>query len=153
MRAILSEESLDPASLLAGFTARLPGTVGAVMSFLGLARANGSAGEVLDALVLEAHPTATLRSLDAIAADAVARFNLLAVEVVHRHGRIAPAEPIVWVAAAAAHRRAAFEACDQIMDRLKTEAVLWKREEGEQGRRWIEPTTADHEAAARWSTK
>ena len=75
-RAILTADPLDPAALLAGFTARLPGTVGAVVSFLGLARATGASGEPLDALVLEAHPAATSRSLDAIAADAVARFEI-----------------------------------------------------------------------------
>jgi molybdopterin synthase catalytic subunit len=71
--------------------------------------------------------------------------------VVHRAGHIAPGEAIVFVATASAHRRAAFEAADYLMDRLKTEAVFWKREETALGSRWIEPVEADHADAARWA--
>jgi molybdopterin synthase catalytic subunit len=68
----------------------------------------------------------------------------------HRIGAIAAGEVIVLVAAAALHRRAAFDAADRMMDRLKTEAIFWKCEEGPRGRRWIEPRADDHAAAARW---
>jgi molybdopterin synthase catalytic subunit len=66
---------------------------------------------------------------------------------------VRPGEAIVFVAAAAAHRRTAFDAADFLMDQLKTRAPLWKREDGPDGRRWIEPRPADHADAARWNTE
>ena len=69
---------------------------------------------------------------------------------VHRHGRVQPGEPIVFVAASAPHRRAALEAVDYMMDRLKTEAVFWKREDYSSGSTWIEPTEADYADRGRW---
>jgi molybdopterin synthase catalytic subunit len=79
------------------------------------------------------------------------RFDVTAVKIVHRHGEVRPGEAIVFVAAASVHRRAAFEAADYMMDRLKTEAVFWKREDAVDGSRWIEPTDADRFERARWS--
>ena len=93
----------------------------------------------------------TERSLQEIAHDARDRFSASRTWVVHRCGIVAAGQPIVFAAAAAPHRRAAFEAADYLMDRLKTDAVFWKREEGEGGSRWIEPTGADYDARARWS--
>lgn len=122
---------------------------GAVVSFVGLARPEGGGGAV-DRLVLEHHPRLTARSLESIAAEAERRFGVDQVRVVHRCGIILPGEAIVFAAAASRHRRAAFEAADYLMDRLKTEAVFWKREEGETGPRWIEPTEADYAARDRW---
>ena len=81
---------------------------------------------------------------------AIARFALQDALVVHRIGRMAPGEAVVFVAAAAAHRRAAFEACDQIMDYLKSRAPFWKKQHGPDGPRWIDPTPADLADAARW---
>lgn len=123
---------------------------GAVVTFAGLVRPETKAGEQLEALVLESHPRMTLQSMQAIAADAARRFDTLAIRVVHRHGAMVPGETIVFVGVAGAHRRAAFEAADYLMDRLKTEAVFWKREEGAFGRRWIEPTQADAADRQRW---
>jgi len=108
------------------------------------------AGEGLETLVLEHHPRLTERSLRDIASDAASRFEVSHVRVVHRCGEIRPGEPIVFAGAAASHRRAAFEAADYLMDRLKTEAVFWKREEGASGSRWIEPTEADYADRRRW---
>ena len=80
--------------------------------------------------------------------------GLLAVEVVHRTGRMGPGEPIVWVACAAAHRRAAFEACDRLMDHLKSRAPFWKKAHlAGGGSRWIEPTAQDYEDARRWDAR
>jgi molybdopterin synthase catalytic subunit len=88
--------------------------------------------------------------LDEIAASAE-RFGVEAVRIVHRCGEIAPGEAIVFVAAAAAHRRAAFDAVDYLIDRLKTDALFWKREDGVDASSWIEPTDADRADRARWS--
>lgn len=146
----LLAESFDPAAALAGFTARAQGA-GAVASFTGIARPHTAGGEAIQRLFLDHHPRLTLASLEEIAAAAASRFDLIGAQVLHRCGLIRPGEPIVFVAAAAAHRRPAFDAVDYVMDRLKTEAVLWKREDGVDGPRWIEPTQADRAAHARWS--
>ena len=100
--------------------------------------------------MLEHHPALTLQSLEDTAVEAAARFDVSHVRVVHRCGDIAAGEPIVFAGAAALHRRAAFEAVDYLMDRLKTEAVFWKREVGEGGSQWIEPTDADYSDRERW---
>ena len=79
------------------------------------------------------------------------RFAISAVDIVHRSGAIAPGAAIVFAAAAAPHRRAAFEAADYLMDRLKTDAAFWKREQKLDGPAWIEPSEADRADRARWS--
>lgn len=123
---------------------------GAVVSFVGLARAASATGSAVERLVLEPHPRLTLSSLEEIAEAARRCFDVDHVRVAHRCGEIAPGEPIVFAGAAAAHRRPAFAAADYLMDRLKTEAVFWKREDGAEGSRWIEPTEADHAGRRRW---
>lgn len=145
----LATEEFDPAELLGAFTHGLGGE-GAVVSFTGHARGAAKDGAAIEALVLESYRGVTLASMEAIAADAMARFDISRCRVVHRAGRIAPGEAIVFVATASAHRRAAFEAADYVMDRLKTEAVFWKREESPDRKRWIEPTGGDHADALRW---
>ena len=140
----------DSAAELAGLGG---GGAGAVVSFIGLARDTSRDGAAVTGLFLDHHPRLTQRSLEEAAEAATARFDLLAVRVLHRCGAIAPGEPIVFVAAAAAHRRAAFDAVDYLMDRLKTQAVFWKREDAVDGSRWIEPTPEDRAARARWSDR
>lgn len=127
-----------------------PGKAGALVTFSGYARSRAKNGAEVRSLALEHHPRLTQPSLERIASDAAERFDVQAVDVVHRAGVILPGEAIVWVAAASAHRRAAFEAADYMMDRLKTEAVFWKREEREDGSFWIEPTEVDYDEAQRW---
>lgn len=146
--ARLEHDRLDPERELRELVNAAAGA-GAIVSFVGIVRPSGEGGAV-GALVLEVHPILTQRSLDAIATQASRRFQVERVHVVHRGGTLAPGEPIVFAAAAAAHRRAAFEAADYLMDRLKTEAVFWKREDGPGGSRWIEPTDADYAAFGRW---
>jgi molybdopterin synthase catalytic subunit len=145
----LEPAPLRPAAELDNFLASLSGE-GAVVSFIGLVRPVAVDGEALSALLLDCYPGMTEASLERIAADVRARFPVSAVTVVHRCGDIAPGEPIVFAAAAASHRRAAFEAADCLMDRLKTDAVFWKREDGPAGSAWIEPTEADRAESARW---
>ena len=140
--ARLEAETFEPAAELAELTRCAAGD-GAVVSFVGIARDVGPAGQV-DSLVLEHHPRLTSKSLQEIASDAAKRFAVSNVRVVHRCGEISPREAIVFAGAAARHRHAAFEAADYLMDRLKTEAVFWKREEGAAGSIWIEPTETDY---------
>lgn len=147
VHARLEPDRLDPARELAELLDAAAGD-GAVVSFVGMTRPQG--GEVT-ALVLEHHPVLTERSLQEIARDARKRFDANRIWVVHRSGTIGANQPIVFAAATASHRRAAFAAADYLMDRLKTDAVFWKREEGPAGSRWIEPTQGDYDAHKRWS--
>jgi molybdopterin synthase catalytic subunit len=121
-----------------------------VVSFVGTVRSAAKGGGEVGKLVLEAHPVLTCRSLEEIASAAAERFGVAHIRIVHRCGEMRPGEPIVFAGAASAHRRTAFEATDYMMDRLKTEAVLWKREEGPEGSSWIEPTEADYRERERW---
>lgn len=150
MSVRLAETPFAAERELADFTARLGGE-GAVVSFLGIARPRSATGQEVDRLVLDHHPRLTLRSMEQIAAAARERFDVSSLRIVHRCGPVAPGDTIVFVAAASAHRRAAFEAADYLMDRLKTEAVFWKREEAGGESRWIEPRDDDYAARDRWS--
>jgi molybdopterin synthase catalytic subunit len=143
----LQTERFDPGALLSAFCQRRD-EVGAVASFTGLVR--GEAGGV-EALELEAYPGFTETEIEREAQAAIERFALLDVMALHRIGRIAPGEAIVFVATAAAHRRAAFEAADFLMDYLKSRAPFWKKSHGPDGARWIEPTAKDYEDAKRWT--
>lgn len=146
----LYEGVFDAASELAKFNARASGA-GAIASFTGVVRAGrADATTPVTDLILDHYPVVTLASMRAIADDSAARFGITHIRVVHRSGRMQPGEAIVFVAAAAAHRRAAFDATDYMMDRLKTEAVFWKREVSAEGSQWIEPRAADHTDRARW---
>lgn len=147
--AVLRPDGLVAADELAAFV-RGRTRDGAVVSFVGLARDGSRAGPVTG-LYLDHYPGFTEQSLHAIAADAGRRFAVSDIRVVHRCGAVAPGEAIVFVAVAAVHRRPAFEAADYLMDRLKTEAAFWKREDGPGGARWIEPTDTDRADRARWS--
>jgi molybdopterin synthase catalytic subunit len=143
----LEPEHLDPSHELQQLIGAA-GAAGAIVSFVGSTRAEG--GEV-DALVLEQHPTLTERSLQEIARDALERFAVDCTWVAHRCGRVGAGEAIVFAGAAARHRRAAFDAADYLMDRLKTDAILWKKEDGPAGSRWVDPTASDYAARRRWS--
>ena len=138
----------DPGAELAAFAARSAGA-GAIASFTGLVRRE-SDGAAVTGLELDHYPALTEAALASIGEAARTRFGLAGLVIIHRYGALAPGEPIVFVAAAAAHRRAAFDAVDCMMDRLKTEAPFWKRELGPDGARWIEARPADLEDRARW---
>ena len=122
-----------------------------MVSFVGIARPRSAAGREVTGLFLDYHPRLTAASLNQIADDAGKRFGVSAISVVHRCGDVVPGDAIVFVATSALHRRAAFEAAEYAMDRLKTEAVFWKREDAVDGSRWVEPTIADQADRARWS--
>ena len=141
---MISVEPIDPAALLASFLHEQR-AVGAVVSFVGTVR-----GGRVEALELDHHSSFTATVIDRIAADARGRFAIADCLVVHRVGRLLPGEPILFVATASAHRRAAFEALDYLMDRLKTEAPLWKREHRADGAEWIEARASDLADRARW---
>jgi molybdopterin synthase catalytic subunit len=147
--AHLEADAIDPQLELAELTERARGD-GAIVSFVGLARPESKQGHAVDAVVLDHHPTLTRQSLEEIAVACAQRFDVSHVRVVHRCGTIPAGEPIVFAGASSIHRRAAFEAADYLMDRLKTEAVFWKREIGDGEAKWIEPTEADFVDRDRW---
>lgn len=142
----LSDQPFEPGELLSEF-ARDRAEVGAVATFTGLARAEEGATDILE---LEAYPGFTEKEIGRIAEQARTRFGLQDLRILHRVGKIAPGEPIVFVATASRHRRQAFEACDFLMDYLKSRAPFWKKEHGPGGARWVEPRADDHADVARW---
>ena len=147
-RVVVQAADFDVAAELASLTdGRID--VGGLGCFIGVVRA-GSAAD-LTALVLEHYPAMTLRAMERIAAEAVARWHLLGCTVIHRYGRLRPGENIVLVATAAAHRRAALDATAFLIDWLKTRAPFWKREEFADGQTaWVDAREADDAAAAKW---
>jgi len=146
MTVRLTPEPFEPGAELTGFCAGRTET-GAVASFVGIARGEGGKATALE---LQAYPGFTEREIGRMADDATRRFGLADVLIIHRHGPIAPGEAIVMVVCASAHRREAFQACDFLMDYLKSRAPFWKKEHGPGGARWVEPTARDLEDIARW---
>ena len=124
--------------------------IGAVASFIGIARADASGDGTVAAMTLEHYPAMTERQLAAIEAEACRRWELTASLIVHRYGRLEPGERIVLVVTAAPHRQAALDACAFLIDWLKTRAPFWKREESDAGARWVTARAADDRAAERW---
>lgn len=141
----LLDSGMSVGEALAGFNAAHQ-QAGAVASFLGKVRPGGD----VQALELSHYEPLTLPGMEALAAQTLERFELEGVLVWHRTGVMTPGQPIVLVAAAAAHRRAAFEAVDYLMDYLKSAAWFWKREKRKGSWRWIEPREQDRADLARW---
>ncbi|MDX5379257.1 MAG: molybdopterin synthase catalytic subunit MoaE [Halomonas sp.] len=125
--------------------------IGAVVSFTGLVRDFNERPDV-NALTLEHYPGMTEVALGEIVAEAESRWPLQGVRLIHRVGRLGPGDPIVLVVVASAHRRAAFEACDFIMDYLKTRAPFWKKEHSITGDYWVAERESDHRDASRWES-
>ncbi len=123
--------------------------IGAIATFIGTVRDVNDAAQV-SALELEHYPGMTEQSLSDIADDAARRWDILGVSIVHRVGKLLPADPIVMVVVTSAHRREAFAACEFVMDYLKTRAPFWKKESTPAGDRWVEAHASDDDAAARW---
>lgn len=125
--------------------------VGAVASFIGLVRDIAGNSE-LSAMTLEHYPGMTERQLQKLEAEALARWPLDRVLIIHRYGRLLPGDRIVLCAATSAHREASFEACAFLMDWLKTKAPFWKLEEVDGEGNWVAARPDDDAAAARWRT-
>lgn len=122
--------------------------VGAIAVFIGTVRE--LQGATMRSLTLEHYPGMTEAALDDIIEKARARFRLIDCTIVHRVGELRVLDAIVLVAVSAQHRKAAFEACEFVMDFLKTQAPFWKKEMTDQGSSWVEARASDDTAAARW---
>jgi molybdopterin synthase catalytic subunit len=124
--------------------------IGAVVSFTGICRGS-EGGEAIAALTLEHYPGMAEAEIMRHAETAMSRWPLTGLTVIHRFGRIKPGENIVLVLTASAHRQAAFQAAEFLMDYLKANAPFWKREESQGGANWVDARSHDDAAAARWS--
>ncbi len=126
--------------------------VGAVASFVGTVRDTNGPGAAggISRMELEHYPGMTERAIEAMIEQALQRFDIRAARVVHRVGVLQPGEQIVLVAVAGAHRGQAFQACEFLMDYLKTQAPFWKKETTAAGAHWVDARVADDAALARW---
>ena len=147
-RVEIREGDFDLAAEVAALRAG-DGSVGAVVAFVGTVRDRND-GNAVASLELEHYPGMTEAAIEAMVDEATRRFEVRAVRVVHRVGVLAPLAQIVLVAVTAAHRGQAFQACEFLMDYLKTQAPFWKKEAGPDGVRWVDARVADDAALARW---
>ena len=136
--------STETAALRAG-----DGGVGAVVAFVGTVRDQGGASAV-SAMELEHYPGMTEAAIEAMVDEAFARFDIRAARVIHRVGLLQALDQIVLVLVASAHRGQAFQACEFLMDYLKTQAPFWKKEYTVEGAHWVDARVADDASLARW---
>ena len=144
----VQQEDFDVGAELAALTAGNH-RVGGLAVFVGLVRDMTGEGQI-SAMTLEHYPGMTEKMLARIERQAQERWPLEASLIIHRHGRLEPGDRIVLVATASPHREAAFEACQFLIDWLKTEAPFWKLEDTARGAKWVEAQAKDDKAAARW---
>lgn len=144
----VEEADFDVGREIAALRAGNPG-IGAVASFIGICR-DLNEGDAVSEMVLEHYPGMTEKALTGIAAEARGRWDLFDILIVHRVGRILPAEQIVLVVVTSAHRGEAFAAAEFLMDYLKTRAPFWKKEQTPEGGRWVASRDSDDKAAERW---
>ena len=148
MKVSVQAEDFDAGREMAAVRAGNP-KVGAVAGFIGVVR-DLNDGSGVAAMTLEHYPGMTEKALQKIVDEAKGRWEVLDCTVIHRVGRLEPADQIVFVAVASGHRGDAFAACEFIMDYLKTQAPFWKKEETQDGARWVEAKDSDDAAAGRW---
>ena len=147
----VQSENFDLAAEIAALT-KGKTDIGGVVSFIGLVR-DVSDGAKVAAMTLEHYPGMTEKQLAAIEAEACARWPLSASLIIHRYGRLMPGDQIMAVVTASAHRQAAFEAAEFLVDWLKTKAPFWKLESDGVAESWVEAQASDNTAAERWGKK
>jgi molybdopterin synthase catalytic subunit len=145
----IQETDFDVAQEIAALTGGRT-DIGAVVTFSGICR-GGEDGDAIAALTLEHYPGMAEAEIGRHVTEAISRWPLTGVTIIHRVGRITPGQNIVVVLTASAHRQAAFQAAEFLMDYLKASAPFWKREEGADGTDWVEARSHDDDAAARWT--
>tara|TARA_R110000787_G_scaffold217334_6_gene326173 strand:+ start:449 stop:901 length:453 start_codon:yes stop_codon:yes gene_type:complete len=148
MRISVQDTPFDLGSQTARFT-QAQSNMGAIVTFTGVVR--DAPDHTLKAMEIEHYPGMTEKALDAMARQAMDRFMLGDVLIIHRHGRLAPGEVIMMVATAAKHRKDAFDGAEFLMDYLKSRAPFWKREVTQDGADWVAARDADEDALDRWS--
>jgi molybdopterin synthase catalytic subunit len=153
-RVSIQTHDFDLSAEIAALRAGQAG-VGAVCSFVGTVRDRHSAsapdaGTQVQSMELEHYPGMTEKSIEAMVQAAFERFDILGARVIHRVGLLQPLDQIVLVAVSSAHRGQSFQACEFLMDYLKTQAPFWKKEQTAQGARWVDARVSDDAALARW---
>ena len=148
MSVSIQTADFDLSAEVAALRVADPG-VGAVAAFVGCVRDRND-GSGVRAMELEHYPGMTEKSIESMIAAARERFDIRGVRVIHRVGLLQPTDQIVLVAVSSAHRGAAFQACEFLMDYLKTQAPFWKKETTPEGARWVDARVSDDEAMARW---
>ncbi|MGB5474312.1 MAG: molybdenum cofactor biosynthesis protein MoaE [Gammaproteobacteria bacterium] len=133
---LVQQADFDPGLELEQLRKRCAGRAGALVSFTGLVR-DLNDGSAVSQLALEHYPGMTEKALEEIAAHAITHWELIDAVIIHRVGQLAPNDRIVFVAAACAHRKNAFRACEYMIDTLKTDAPFWKQEDTVTGKRWV----------------
>ena len=123
--------------------------IGAVCSFIGTVRDRND-GQSVSTMELEHYPGMTEKSIEAMIDEAHQRFDIFGARVIHRVGLLQPLDQIVLVAVSSAHRGQSFQACEFLMDYLKTQAPFWKKEQTPEGARWVDARVSDDAALARW---
>ena len=145
----VQQEDFDTGAEIAKISAKNT-NIGGVCSFIGLVRELDD-GNAIKSMTLEHYPGMTEKQLAKIEAEACERWPLEDTLIIHRYGRMEPGEQIVLVITASAHRKAAFEACEFLIDWLKTKAPFWKSEETTDGAKWVEAKASDDAAADKWA--
>jgi molybdopterin synthase catalytic subunit len=148
-RVSIQTEDFDLGAEVAALHAQ-DGGVGAIVTFTGTVRDRKGDGGGISGLELEHYPGMTEASVEAMIDSAFARFDIRAARVVHRVGPLKPLDRIVMVAVSSAHRGMAFQACEFLMDYLKTQAPFWKKETTAAGSHWVDARVADDAALQRW---
>ena len=149
-RVVVQTADFDLSAEIAALRAA-DGRVGAVCSFVGTVRDRtaGTPG-LISSMELEHYPGMTEKTIEAMIDTAHQRFDLFGARVIHRVGLLQPLDQIVMVAVTSAHRGESFQACEFLMDYLKTQAPFWKKEETPKGARWVDARVADDAALAKW---
>jgi len=147
-RVAVQTADFDLGAEVAMFRAGDPG-VGAVAAFVGTVRDRND-GQGVSAMELEHYPGMTERAIEAMIDEAMRRFEIRAARVIHRVGLLQAQDQIMMVAVTSAHRGQAFQACEFLMDYLKTQAPFWKKEHTPEGARWVDARSSDDAAVARW---
>lgn len=147
-RVSIRSTDFDLSAEVAALRANDPG-VGAVVAFVGTVRDRND-GQGVSRMELEHYPGMTEAAIEAMIDAAHARFEISAVSVVHRVGLLEPMDQIVLVAVSSAHRGQAFQACEFLMDYLKTQAPFWKKETTRDGAHWVDARSSDDAALKRW---
>jgi len=149
-RVCIQTLDFDVSAELAALRGQDP-RVGAVCSFVGTVRDRtaGTPGSI-SSMELEHYPGMTEASIEAMIDEAHQRFDFFGARVIHRIGVLQPLDQIVLVAVTSAHRGESFQACEFLMDYLKTQAPFWKKEQTPEGARWVDARVSDDAALAKW---
>ena len=147
-RVTIQAEDFDLGAEVAALRAGDP-AIGAVAAFVGTVR-DRNEGLGVSSMELEHYPGMTEKAIDAMIDEALFRFDIRAVRVIHRVGLLHPQDQIVLVAVTSSHRGQAFQACEFLMDYLKTQAPFWKKEHTPEGARWVDARVSDDDALKRW---